>query len=74
MFSTPDLSISPPHVPSLWRAVLIADFETARDKQISRVNEKMSEIIKGNLCWTVPREDALQPCVPKPLQEMGTEE
>lgn len=29
-FPTPDLSIHPSsHVPSLWRAVLIADFKTA---------------------------------------------
>lgn len=26
-------------------------------------------MIKGMLCWTVAREDEMEPCVPKPLKE-----
>lgn len=69
--STPDLSIHPSILLSCFispeRAVLIADFRTAWDEKISRDYGKMWEIIKGMLCWTVPRNNTVEPCVPKPL-------
>lgn len=62
VFSTPDQYVHPSsHVPSIWRAVLIADFKTAQDKKISRDIEKMWEIIKGILVL-----DEMEPRVPKP--------